>query len=396
MLGLPFVSSTICFWENVHNSAIAAKNGRTIALSQGGGLMISDDQGANWRFSDTAIGGLPVSGTFTKLYQVPGGQLIAIMKRLEESSAGLFSYVVRTYFVTSGDNGNTWSLAPFPVSFATFNASSRRYYGVNIENLHMGPGGELLAYGTTSGTNRPGFVLWSIGGAIFRQSGASWVQAHFGNGPVGKIASASGRDVRGNGKFYLSDDDGVTWTTHRALERDDPDVFDRYRLADIIQAGSRWIAIGSREIDRRPAKFLLISDDDGDTWGQIPFTTNQPNTFLSKLAVLESGRLIITGQNGAVFTSDFDLPLSAEEPEQEVREGNTESGPFSDPNKDGLRNIAAYAFGINPTLKPTDWIEGPTPTAGATAGGFTTYTVTIPSDADAGATFARILVGIAQ
>ena len=694
--------------------AVTARNNRTIALGSFGNLMISDNGGTSWRFSRIEIGGERVFGAYNALYQVPGGSLIAVMRRLERSNVGLFDYTVRSFLVTSQDNGETWSLEPFPVNFATFPGSVRQFHGVDIENLTMSPGGELLAYGTISGTNNPGLVLWRIGGVIFRRSGNTWVQAFYGNGPVSKIAEAGGRavaavhngvldsadgagwngytfpnaqftldgepidddtqrrmrildieviggtyiaqgatflpfrdipgidsniadgifklssptpfsgarnwsafteptfygpftraggqilsagfggvystasggpgftlrdetvtttgrtlavsgatvvavgnsesawrsidggdawtqvwdedpgpdlrpittidgtvfaqgnsgelwtssdsgeswqlrssdfrgfnsmvsisggrllasagsrgiivsddggvtwtprfvaervdsipailrsstgrliapargnDGRGNSVFYTSDDDGDTWTERNAglgfgeqpagiaqtqsgrlivpfafnlpffpklnISDDDGEtwraspVLQRLEgldcisnqpesktldieeivvsttgrilisgddeiitsdddgetwtvranlsqdgiggsIRDIIQAGSRWVAISSAGLDRH---FTLISDDDGSTWGRVPFETNQPNTFLSNLALDGDGRVIITGGNGSVFTSDFDVPLPAEDPEQEVREGNMETVTIPRPDVDGM------------------------------------------------------------
>ena len=237
------------------SAAVTARNGRIIAVGPWGNLMISDNNGGSWRFDAIKIGSDRVSGLFTALYQVPGenGRLIAIMKRLEKYQDEPPLYGVRTYFVTSGDNGITWSLSPFPVPFATFEGNGGKFYGVDIKNLQMGPGGELLAYGTTSVTRRPGTSLWSIGGAIFRQSGGTWVQAFFGNGPVGKIANAGGRAVAAVYNGVLDSADGAGWNGYSFWESNftldgtpmDFETLDRLRILDIEVLNGTYIAQGA-------------------------------------------------------------------------------------------------------------------------------------------------------
>ncbi|MDP0501327.1 MAG: hypothetical protein Q7P63_14635 [Verrucomicrobiota bacterium JB022] len=236
-----------------YSLAEVTTSGRIIAINDHGSLMLSDNNGASWRYDRIEVDGVPVRGSFSELYQVPGGSLIAVMRRLEESSEGYFDYYVRTYFVTSNDNGNTWSLDAFPVRSARHQLSGREYHGVDITGLMQGPGGELLAYGTTTGTNNPGFVYWSIGGAIFRRSGAQWVQAHFGYGPVGKIAQAGGRAVAVSHNAVLDSADGAGWNGYImgeaqvTVEGSLMDLEKRYRLRliDIEVLEGTYIAQGA-------------------------------------------------------------------------------------------------------------------------------------------------------
>jgi|GEM_PF-2302081 len=193
-----------------YSAATRTTTGRLIAVSDGGGLMFSDNGGGDWSFGQIEVGGFPVRGSFSTIYQVPGSSLIAVMRTLEESEVGNFSHYVQTWFLASNDNGNTWTRSAFTPSAARAR-SGKQYYGVNITGLRMGPGGQLLAYGSTSGTSSPGFILWNIGGVIFRQSGGTWVQALFDYGPVGKIADAGGRAVAACYNAVLDSADGSGW-----------------------------------------------------------------------------------------------------------------------------------------------------------------------------------------
>lgn len=236
-----------------YSAATVTTSGRIIAVGSNGSLMYSDDGGANWEFDQIEVDGLPVFGGFSTIYQEPGGPLIAVMVVLEESSVGHFDFYTRTYFLTSSDNGNSWSQTPFPHSYATFQLTGRKYYGVNIAGLYLSPGGELIAYGTTTGTDHPGAISWNIGGAIFRRAGGTWVQAHFANGPVGKVADgAGGRSIAVAHNAVLDSADGSGWSGYvmNAAQVDlggdpmDPETKYRLRVVDVETIGNDYVAQG--------------------------------------------------------------------------------------------------------------------------------------------------------
>lgn len=191
--------------------ATVTASGRILAVSRWGNLMYSDNGGGTWNYGRIEINGNPVEDFIADLYQIPGGGLIASAIRLEEASVGYFSHYIRTDLLRSSDNGNTWTRQAFPHFTARHPDTGVLYYGVDIYGFYEGPGGELLAYGSTSGTNHPGFVLWSIGGVIFRQTGSTWEQVHFGYGPVAKITGAGGRAVAISHNAILDSADGAGW-----------------------------------------------------------------------------------------------------------------------------------------------------------------------------------------
>ena len=181
-------------WTTVltYVAATATTSGKIVAVGEGGALMTSADGGASWSFGQIEVNGNPVSGCVTTIYQVPGGALVVVLVRLKEGGGGTFTYEASSDFVTSTDDGVTWSLSPFPRTSAVFRGNGVTYHGVNISGLVEGPGGELLAYGTISGSNNI-FTVWHLGGLIFREAGGSWEQAMFEYGPIRKIAEANGR-----------------------------------------------------------------------------------------------------------------------------------------------------------------------------------------------------------
>jgi photosystem II stability/assembly factor-like uncharacterized protein len=235
-----------------YSAATVSSSGRIIAVGLDGILMYSDDNGVNWEFDRIKVEGSIVVGAFGEIYQVPGGPLMAVRTVLEEKTAGPLKFYTRTYLLRSNDNGNTWSMTPFPVEYATLDGDSFKFYGIHIFGLFMGPGDQLIAYGTTSGTNNPGSILWNIGGAIFRQTGSEWVQAHFGYGPVDQVANAGGRSVAISFNAVLDSADGSGWNGYllrNAQVREDDAVFDgetlnRLRMVDIEYLDGTFVAQG--------------------------------------------------------------------------------------------------------------------------------------------------------
>lgn len=298
-------------------------SGRIIGVSNGGNLAWSDDAGENWEFGRIEINGLPLRGVLSVLYQKPGGPLLAVMLNLQESTGdmGPFNYYVTSYILSSSDNGISWSMSAFPKQFAFFSSTGRKYYGVNISGFHEGPGGELLAYGTTTGTNSPGFVYWSIGGAIFREAGGTWEQAHFGYGPVGKITNAGGRAVAVSHNAVLDSADGAGWngysmdqsqTVLNGSLMNGDDTY-RLRLLDIEVLGNSYIAQGAIFVPYQgnfridtpyiERAFKLTSTDPfggGRMWNAY----EEPYRGL----YTRSGDNIIAARPGAVFTTSSGGP----------------------------------------------------------------------------------------
>ncbi len=235
-----------------YDVAAATPSGKIIAAGSGGTLMISNDGGINWTFDQIRINGIPVFGQITTLYQVPGGDLMGVLVRLEDAPAGFFKYQVRSYLLSSPNEGVSWTMRPFPKTFATFRGNGRAYYGVHITGLHMGPGDELLAYGTVSGSNNL-ITLWSLGGVIFREAGGAWEQALFQYGPVTKIANANGRAVAAARSAILDSIDGAGWNGYEMREAQvilngsplDAEAHNRLRVIDVeVLADGTYVAQG--------------------------------------------------------------------------------------------------------------------------------------------------------
>ncbi|MCB1094227.1 MAG: hypothetical protein KDN22_01490 [Verrucomicrobiae bacterium] len=280
-------------------AATTTTSGRIVAVGNGGSLMTSNDGGANWEFGQIEINGTPVRGSITSIYQVPNGSLIAVMVRLEEANVGFFKYQARSYFLVSTDNGNNWSMSPFPKTFATFRGNGRAYHGVNITGLQMGPGGQLLAYGTISGTNN-GITLWSLGGLIFRQTGGSWEQELFEYGPVGKIASAGGRAVATCHNAILDSADGAGWNG--------------YEMSDA------QVTVDGQPIDSKTRNRLRVLDVEvlgngnyiaqGGTFVPYGSSTNIDTNIFEKVFSMSSPTPFSGARNWTAVTDDYHGPYT--------------------------------------------------------------------------------------
>ena len=239
--------------------------GRIIAVSDGGGLMISDDDGANWEFGQIEVNGIRAGDGFGTI-QFIDGKLIAIARTLKESP-GIFRYVVQTTFYTSSDDGETWSAADFPIEYVQ--RGTKKLYGVNITELVDGPGGELLAYGTMTGSNNL-FCYYHIGGVIFRDGPSGWEQAFYGFGPVFDIAVGGGRAIAAAHNGVLDSADGAGWNGYRLRDASvtsgssplDLDHLKRLRVRDVEIHNGTYIATAATFVPYKGSSFIDSSTVD--------------------------------------------------------------------------------------------------------------------------------------
>ncbi len=141
----------------------------------GGQLMISDDGGSNWTFRLLEAGGIPTYGNLTAIRELTANgqhRLVTLMSYMEDAPGGDFPFAAKTYLFYSDDNGGTWTKLAFPITSEDF--QGRKFYGLDLNGLHVAPGGQLLAYGTTTISDNL-VIYWHIGGLIYHSSdGINW------------------------------------------------------------------------------------------------------------------------------------------------------------------------------------------------------------------------------
>ena len=208
-----------------YSTFVETPSGRWLAAGPSGALMFSDDQGAEWRYSViTDQSGKPLFGNIADIV-VHGGQLVATLVSFElsEGQNGRggppLPFVGRTRILTSSDNGDSWSVAEFPIERAVFGGTLTGVSlpGIFLPHLFVTPGGDLLAYGTTAQST--GAHAFFIGGAIFRQIGSTWEQVAFELGVLQSMAlGGSGELVASGFRTLLESEDGLFWNGHSMVD----------------------------------------------------------------------------------------------------------------------------------------------------------------------------------
>ncbi len=239
-------------------AATQTGTGRIIAVSSGGGLMISDDNGSNWKFREIRVDGSRVSGGVSAIQAFGGAtSVVALASVMTDAPGGRFAFAAKTTVLRSSDNGETWTSQPFPFDTADFLGFT--FYGVNLTGLHVSPTGELIAYGTTTVSNQL-FSYWSLGGLIYRSSnGSTWTQAKFAFGPLSKVANAGGRMVATGLSTALDSADGSGWNGYTMSNASISDSsgnqlsFENRRalwLLDVVVQGGNYVAQAAQFIPK--------------------------------------------------------------------------------------------------------------------------------------------------
>lgn len=304
--------------------------GRLIAVSDGGTLMISDDQGTTWRFRELAapgaelvtlgisdIAAFDVVGSGTPRLAVAGSFLF------EPVPGEDFGFFAETWIFLSDDDGESWTAHPFPHDSATF--LGWEYRGVDVPHLHVSPTGHLLAFGTTTVSNL--VFTWGMGGLVYRSpNGIEWEESTFAYGPLAEMADADGRLVAVGSVTAIDSADGAGWNGYVLEDAAilapgglplPPATVDRLRLSDVVVHDDvyvahattyvPWDAAGTIDSGTVDQQFVLVSEapfGPGRSW----IAHEQP-TFRGKLVSTGSGLLGFTddlfrsGDDGATWST---------------------------------------------------------------------------------------------
>lgn len=300
---------------------VTTNTGRMVAVGRYGQLMISDNGGSAWEFDRIEVnGGRRIQGQISDV-KMFGSTIVATSIYMAEG--GPMGFAGRTVLYRSADNGNTWTELPFPHTSVDYGGGIE-YEGLVLTGLHEGPGGELLAYGTTM-LSANMVVVWSIGGAIYRSSnGTSWTLAKFAYGPLNHMAEAGGRAIAVGATTVLDSADGAGWNGYFLSNGNIQDggqqmafdEVDRIRLYDVIESGGNFTAYGIIHVRRGPIletpfierQFTLKSSapfGPGRLWTVHDQGTDPGNFVYGGGSLLGIGRrngVMASGNGGESFT----------------------------------------------------------------------------------------------
>ncbi len=168
-----------------------------------------------------------------------------------------------------------------------------------------------------------------------------------------------------DGELLLSRDRGQSWEVKLFLERLEDDFLD-WNIFELLESEGRLIAIASRNSPVSSAfsvNFAYISEDDGESWRPVEIPTSESRIRFTSGVLGAEGRLIITGGNGAVYTSESTF---AESQAIRVREAESITIDVPRPPSTGevtvtyrlLPDSASAGTDFVQTMGELTWLEG--------------------------------------
>lgn len=224
-----------------YSTFVETPSGRWLAAGRGGQLMLSDNNGADWRYQViTNAVGEALFANITDMVVIESTIVAtAVSIAVTDRDSGLPPGIGRTQLLSSNNNGDTWNIQDFPERDAQF-LGTIPVPGVYLPNLYVAPNGQLLAYG--SALQVSGGQGYYIGGLIFRRQGPTWEQVYFEQGVLQSINEAdNGRLVAGGFQTILDSADGAGWNGYAFVDANmnvdgQPLDFDQKELLNVSDA----------------------------------------------------------------------------------------------------------------------------------------------------------------
>ena len=294
---------------NVRPISLAGIPGGVIPELTTGGLAIADGQ-------QVAVGsadGYPAvwrkdSGNswalVTPLTSVPAGTGLRELTGVTYGSAGWLAVGAPGPYVATSADGTTWRFATGPGSITDDLA------GVAAVATAAGPAGYIIVGKLVApGGNCVADVWWSPNLTF-------WVRAHDVNDATGSsqvlAVAASARGFVSAGSHdgrpaVWTTTDGRSWTT---IVLPMPAGATGAALQQIAISGDRVVALGQESTAAGPLPFAELSVDGGNTWQQVPFRSQGPDTAFTALTAGPGG-FAATGQFGGPGQQEVGVWTSA-------------------------------------------------------------------------------------
>lgn len=323
-------------WRSIDNGLnwvqiadIAAQTGSSLGTLRSKGNLLIATLGRGDRFALSSDGGftwqtrtIPAEPgeALRDIVVGSGGRLIAAPKSLS---------IQDSMFYTSDDDGLNWVPRPAPIGFG-----ERPKIGLAVSDQR------IIYLLNEAFSFRPELIVSDDNGVTWRKEDPFQQLDDLDrvfNDPQQRVLelkslfrSASGRLlILGDDEILTSDDFGNTWSVRVNLNLRNLQGLEgnlHWDLHDIAQVGNRLIVPGSRRaavFSSVNVFFVLVSDDDGNTWREVIIPTNFNNTFLQNIVAGSNGRVILSGTNAAVLISDGAAPIAPAPAELHVRENET-------------------------------------------------------------------------
>jgi len=172
------------------------------------------------------------------------------------------------------------------------------------------------------------------------------------------------------GEVLVSQDRGQSWQVVLFLERVEEAFLD-WSIGEVLESDGRLIVIAYRNSPVSSAfkvNFAYISEDDGASYRPVEIPTSESRVAFQSGVVGADGRMVISGNNGAVYISD---PLATDRDQVQnfsVREGESLTIEVPRPPISGaisfsyqlLPDSATAGSDFVPTMGQLSWAEGET------------------------------------
>jgi len=262
-------------WEEILIPTVSMQGLRNVTIGDAGRLIVpqstfspnihvSDDGGLSW---DTRPSPLAFEDNVKRGLHVGGGRIVYLLNRGSPSS--------NPRLLVSDDNGSSWQIEdPFQ----------------EIEELD-------------SVVNNPDERVINLKRIVQTSTGSLII-------------------VGDSGELLVSRDRGLSWQVKLFLERLEEGFLD-WTISEVFESEGRIIAIANRNSPSSSAfrvNYAYISEDDGDSWRPVEIPTSESRVSFQSGIVGADGRMVITGNNGAVYISE---PVLSEVQGFRVREAET-------------------------------------------------------------------------
>jgi hypothetical protein len=269
-------------------SSVAGADGEQLAAGSADGYPAIWRQGpdGNWSLADTAADGVmagrPGNTTLIAVTHGPAGWLAV---------GGVISGAKQHPVVVTSPDGQAWQAAD---GSQAFGAPGLYAYAATAGRFDYVIVGEQVTGNTVTAATwwSAGLGAWNRGGGGLDGSSTPSEMFAVTVGPQRFIAVGG----RGSRPAVWTSPNGQQWTaTDLAL----PAGATKAALRDVVDSGSRVVAMGNAETANGTTAFAEVSNDDGVTWQEVALPSGGKQAEMTALAVTGNG-FVAAGRTGQV------------------------------------------------------------------------------------------------